>query len=165
MVSLAFVTGGLWIAGVLGEATGGSRRLPGGIEPVVGWVCIVFFGGRGLLQLRNALSGGVAIRIDENGILAPALSKKTIGWNDILDVRRGSVAGTEFVVLDVTAAHAKGFGLYWRLSRPLNNLLYGEGWPVMVNASNRSVDDVLEAVLALRPLRSSRPKSESKSIL
>lgn len=55
-----FVALGLWIAGAI---SGIDRP-----APPIGWACVIFFGGGGLLLLARVTQRGPALRIDADGI-------------------------------------------------------------------------------------------------
>jgi hypothetical protein len=84
--------------GVLGVRTDG---------PVVGWLCLIFFGSGTILFVIQLLPGASYLRLSVDGFTYRSLFRTwpTIPWRDVSDFRTAYVArGATFVVYDSNAA-------------------------------------------------------------
>ena len=77
-----FVAGGIWL--VMHPSRGDT-----GMEWLMGWACIVFFGAVGLFALSRLFSRKPALTIDHAGITdnASGLSAGFIPWSDVVDAQ------------------------------------------------------------------------------
>ena len=62
VLSIGFVALGLWLAGILGEAPTGSRRLPDWAVPMLGWLSIICFTPFAIMHLMKVFNPGVSVR-------------------------------------------------------------------------------------------------------
>ncbi|MEO0590181.1 MAG: hypothetical protein AAFZ11_06420 [Pseudomonadota bacterium] len=164
VLGFGFLAVGFWMLGAFGEVPDGSRRVPAWAVPYVGgfiavWATWLTFAA--IANLRNALSGALAARIDPTGVLIPALSQNVIAWRDIGQMRKGNVMGTEFLILEVDDTRSDRFKLQARIRKRLSGGIFREReWPFAVNGTGHSVNEVLEAAREFRPAVSSHRSVE-----
>ena len=153
LLAVGFVAAGLWMVGAFGEVPGGSRRLPDWAVPIMGWVAIVFFAPFAFLHLRRAFAGGLAVRIDQRGMLLTDYSKRLIAWEDIVAIRTENVMGNKILLFEVDDARAADFGAGKRMAAGTNRSMYGLGYSLTVNNTDRSHSELLQALEHFAPHR------------
>ncbi len=82
---LAFVAGGLWMAGTWGEQPTSSIYSPT-VMLVGGWAAAIFFGLCSVLWTTRLLGRREHLRISSDGIRSSQWSKQTIPWSEIVEV-------------------------------------------------------------------------------
>lgn len=139
--------------GAFGEVPGGGRRLPDWAVPVIGWLAIVFFGPFMALHLYKAVTGGISVRIDESGMLLRDYSNKTIPWDDFTALSTQNMMGTNMLLFEVVDASEAEFGWFRRMTMPMNRSINGYGNSVVVNNTDRSPAELLDAIAQFAPPR------------
>lgn len=153
VLSAGFVVAGLWMIGVFGAVEGGGGRLPEWAVPIAGWAGIIFFGGFMVFHARKAVTGGVAVRIDARGMLLRDYSDQPIPWDDVTALSTQNMMGTHMLMFEVVPAREEAFGAFRRLSIPLNRSMSGYGCSLVVNNTDRSHAELLEALADFAPPR------------
>ncbi|MEB3032144.1 STM3941 family protein [[Mycobacterium] nativiensis] len=81
-ISLAFVLGGVWLAGGFGPI-GPIRGWSPNALHVVGWISIVFFGLGLAIVVPRLFQSGVEVRVDAEGVYGRRYSKLVIPWSAV----------------------------------------------------------------------------------
>lgn len=151
--SLLFVVAGLWLLGLFGEVPTGSRRVPDWAIPILGWLCVVMFGPLAVWHLSRAFGGELAVRIDQLGMLLTDYSDQPIGWDDVVAIRTENMMGNNILLFEVRPARAEGFGWGRRLMAGSSRTMYGLGYSLSVNNTDRSHRELLAAIEHFAPPR------------
>ena len=154
-VSLLFVLGGLWMVGLLGEPPE-ARRLSPMLRIIFGYGAILFFGVLSLATLQKALTGGLALRIDETGLYYPRVSKTTMAWEDIESFRLTDVMGTKLVAFELREGHNVPIGPIARLSMSANKAMVGYSNSIATNGIDATAPEVAAAMKAFTASAASR---------
>jgi hypothetical protein len=144
---------GLWLAGVFGEFSTDSRRMPQWMYPVVGLLNIAFAAPFGFKDLANAFSPAVSVRVDEHGMLMRDYSRDAIPWSDFTGLMSQNMSINNLLVFDVVPERRETFGPYKRFIWPFNQSMYGKGGLVTINNTDRSHRQMLQAIKAHAPAR------------
>ncbi|WP_162814935.1 STM3941 family protein [Erythrobacter aureus] len=148
--ALLFVVGGLWIAGVLGEAPT-SRRYSADMREVIGWVSVLFFGAVFIALLKQLFDDNTLLTIDARGIRSAQWSDDTIPWSEIVNVSTWSYKGSTSIILHLrNPSSYPGRGLRGWLSGA-NRALTGGDVAIAMVSSDKSVEETLDAIDFFRP--------------
>ncbi|MBV7260079.1 STM3941 family protein [Erythrobacter crassostreae] len=150
-LSAGFVAIGLLLIGVFGDFASESRRFPEWVAPVAGWLSIVFFGPLTFVHLWAGLNPRLAVRITDQGMFLRNFSAETIPWADAQELRSLNIMGTSMLQFEVTDERMEHFGWFRRKSAEINRSTSGLAHSIVVNNTNRSHAELLEAVLSLAP--------------
>lgn len=144
--SSAFVALGLWIAGFLGEPPQPDRVW-------LGYVAILFFGATAVVSVRRLFETDDQIVVDASGIYWSQWSDQKIPWSAIRMINRKLVKRQQFLCLELAdAAQYPPTRLLGRLAGA--NRLVGFGdIAINIGGTNRSFDELVEAVERFRPAR------------
>jgi len=153
LLFFGFVAIGLWLAGVFGELSTDSRRMPQWMYPVIGLLNVAFAAPIGLKHLANTFSPGVSVRVDEHGMLMRDYSREAIPWSDFTGLMSQNMAINNLLVFDVVPKRRETFGLYKRFIWPFNQSMYGKGGLLAINNTDRSQTEMLQAIKAHAPVR------------
>lgn len=151
LMSIGFVALGLWLAGFIGEPPTGSRRLPDWAVPILGWLAIVCFAPFAAMHLMKVFNPGVSVRVDEQGMLISDYCAETIAWNEFTALRTQNIMGTQLLQFEVIPEREATFGAFRKLLMPLNRSTSGMGGSLVVNNTNRSFNELIEAVRTHAP--------------
>ena len=151
LLALGFFVLGLWIIGAFGEVSLESRRYPAWLITAAGGICAVFFGPIGLNHFSRALSPGVAVRVDERGMIIPGAGAHPIPWRDFTEFSSQNMMGTNLLMFDVTRARLEKFGLFKRALWAMNEPFYGKGGSLVINNTNRRHQELVDAVQRFAP--------------
>lgn len=119
--------------------------------PIIGWLTIVFFAPLGILGFARAFVGGVAVRIDREGMFINGHGSDTIPWTDFTWFASGRTYATTYFYFGVKASRRKEFHWLTRFSWALNALLTGHGGWLNMNATNRKHYEFVEALVRCAP--------------
>jgi hypothetical protein len=149
--SAGFVLNGLWMTGFFGP-TQPDRGDPA-YYLVVGWVSIVFFGACLLFAVKKLVTGGVACRIDAQGILEPRISPDPIPWQMISHARVVSIRssgmfnrGQRMIGFDIAPDYAQRFSAIRRSLIAFNENTFGFSAALSPVGTDRSLADFVDAI-------------------
>lgn len=72
-----------------------------GDSPLMGWLCILFFGAFVLVELALLLRGSTSLSLDEEGVEVVGLfRRRRLLWRDIVSIRMGNTHGASMIVLN-----------------------------------------------------------------
>nr|WP_298928317.1 STM3941 family protein [uncultured Erythrobacter sp.] len=151
LLAFGFVAIGLWLIGAFGETPTGSRRVPDWAVAPAGWLAIAFFAPFTFFHIKRAFGGGLAVRVDAQGMLLPDYSPKLIRWDDVTSLSTQNMMGTKLLLFDVRDGREADFALFRRATIGFNRSFNGHGCSVTMNNTDRSYDDLLDAVDAFAP--------------
>lgn len=142
--SLAFVAGGVFILG-MPPSRGESVQE----QQTIGWGCIIFFGGCGLVGVWQLIDLRPRLIIDDDGIYDRTLGVGRIPWEEIQGAYLLTVSGHDFICLELLDADR-----YLQRTNPVKRALAGAktalGFaPISLNLSCVAADsrDILELIL------------------
>ncbi|MCK0128192.1 STM3941 family protein [Erythrobacter sp. F6033] len=151
VLSAGFVAVGFLLVGAFGAIDFESSRFPAWVVQVAGWLSIVFFGPLTFVHLWRGLNPGLAVRINSDGMLLKDFSADMIPWSDVQELRSLNVMGTNMLQFEVTDARMEQFGWFRRKSAEINRSTSGLAHSIVVNNTNRSHSELLEAVTFFAP--------------
>ena len=150
--SIAFVLGGLWMAGLFGEPPA-SRRWSPEMVRLIGWVAIIFFGACAILWTRRAFDGDPQLEISGAGIKWKPWSGDTIPWREIGDVSVWRHRGQRAIVLHlVNRERFPSRTLLGRLAGA-NRALTGGDISILMTGLDASFDQAFAAIRQYWPPR------------
>lgn len=143
-VAIAFVVGGAWLAGLLGE------EYPHGRE-WLGWLCIVFFGICGAIGARRMFDREDVLRMGPTGLWYRHWSDDLIPWREITSVGVWEYKRQRTILLNlVDPARFPSSTLLGRLAGA-NRALTGGDIAISLTGTDRTFDDAMAAIRAYRP--------------
>lgn len=92
--SLAFVAGGLWIAGLFGPPPKPGREW-------IGWIAAIFFGLAGFVSASRLFDRDDWLVVDRNGVRWRQWSEATVPWSAIRNWSHRSMRGQQFICLEL----------------------------------------------------------------
>jgi hypothetical protein len=141
IVSVAFVIGGAWIAGLSGPVPKPGREW-------VGWAAMLFFGIAAIVILLRVFDRNDQIVIDSRGLYWKLWSSDVIPWSQITDVRESAIRRQRFLCIYLKDPGRYPSGtLLGRLGSTNKALGYGD---IAINAmgTDKSFDELKSAALA-----------------
>ena len=143
--ALLFVSGGLWMAGLVGEVPT-SRRHPEMMDLLIGYFSILFFGGVFLVIVKLAFGHRELLALDGEGLRARQWSNDIIPWCEITGISTWTHRGSTSIVLHLRDPSLyPGRGLIGWLASA-NRRLTGGDIAVAMTASDKSVGETLDAI-------------------
>ena len=103
------------------------------------------------MHARNALNPGLAVRIDEAGLLVTGLSEQVILWQEITSLLCTDVFGTKFLVFEMTEERSKNFKRFQSFMAVLNRPFYNGGFSLPTNNITSSHSKVIAAIREFAP--------------
>ena len=109
---------------------------------VFGGIGVLFFGGICIAVIKKMFDKKPGLRIDENGIWdnSSGVSAGLIAWKDILKIRKISVSGTRFLLIDVQNPEAyidNAKGRIKKMAMKTNTKKYGT--PISISSNGLSI--------------------------
>ncbi|MGV0633650.1 STM3941 family protein [Mycolicibacillus trivialis] len=137
---VVFVVGGLWIAGVLGDGADATI-----FHRIIGWLSVVFFGLCLPVSVGRLIRGGLALRVDAEGIYWRQWSEQVIPWTAIRAAHVAAVRRQWYLNLDLydPAAYPSKTILGW-VKRLNTGMGYGD-ISLNVIATDHSFADLVAA--------------------
>jgi len=149
-ISIAFVTGGLWMAGAFGPAPSSGRYSPE-IVAIIGWFSVLFSGFVSLAAARRVFDSKEELRIGSNGVLWRRWSDDVVPWSEIEDVTSYSVKRQKFIVLHLRDPDLfPARGLVNSLLASVNRHMTGGDICITLGGTDRSFDEAADAILRFR---------------
>ena len=137
--------------GAFGEAPSESRRVPEWMIPIIGWLTVVFFGPIGFINLSKVFDAGIAVRVDQYGMLMPGYGSFPIPWEDFTALNSQNVMGTSLITFAVVPERIESFDLSKRLLWKLNQPFTGMGGSLAINNTDGKHRDLVEAICMFAP--------------
>jgi hypothetical protein len=108
VAALAFVVGGLWMAGVLGQPPRIFRGGPRSVLAAVGWVSVVVFGLALAVLLGRLVRPRPALVLDEQGFTDTASPSGAgrVAWTEVIGVGTTGAGQQRLLVVDVSDERA-----------------------------------------------------------
>lgn len=148
-VSLVFVAGGLWMAGMFGEPSP-SRRYSAETRAIIGWLTTAFFGLAFVVIAKQIFGDPKLLVLTPEGLKSAQWSEDTIPWSEIVDVSTWSHRGSTSIILHLRDPSLyPGRGLRGRLAAA-NRMLTGGDVAIGMVATDKSVDETLAAIDVFR---------------
>lgn len=145
LLSLGFVTLGLWMVGTFGPVPT-SRRYPYMETLIIGWVCLIFFGLCAAAYVPKLIETGEQLRIDASGIRFSQWSHLTIPWEEISGITNWSYRRSRFIVLHLSHPErfpGKGLGA---LLAGTNRRMTGGDICISLTGMDRRYDEAIAAI-------------------
>lgn len=150
LASIGFVIGGLWMAGMLGEASV-SRRMSPELAQVVGWVAVAFFGLCGAFILRQFFTAGEAFRIDAHGITHAQMVKQSFTWDEITKLQPVRMSNQPMVCYEVVQERIDQLtGLRAKLAAA-NRSMTGCSFALALSGTDARMEDLVAALERIAP--------------
>jgi hypothetical protein len=147
--SLAFVVGGLWMAGVFGEPPP-SRRYSEATDVAVGWIAAIFFGLVFVAITKQLFGDRELLVLNQQGLRSAQWSDDTIPWSEIVDVTTWSHKGSTSIILHLRDRSLfPGRGLR-ALVAGANRRLTGGDIAIAMTATDKSIGETLAAIDSFR---------------
>ncbi|MXO90452.1 STM3941 family protein [Pontixanthobacter aquaemixtae] len=150
LLGIGFVSAGLWMIGAFGEPPT-PRRLSPEMAYAIGWVCILFFGALAVFLLKKAMTGGLAVRVDQVGIFDARVSDTIIPWASIVSMGSYSIRQTKFFGFELSDAGTLNLKRYTRMSAAANRSLTGFPYAISMTGTDKSHSDLLAAIDRFAP--------------
>lgn len=137
--SLAFVVGGIWIAGFLGDVPKPGKEW-------AGWLSIIFFGLCALAIFFRLFDRDDQIRISSIGIYWKQWSRDTIPWSEIVDISVWKFKNQKTILLHLQ--NPKRFPSTTLLGKlaGANRALTGGDIAINLSGTDKSFDEAMVAI-------------------
>jgi hypothetical protein len=146
---LGFVVGGLWMAGVLGDAPQ-SDRYPAFVFIGFGWLNVVIFGTCAGYGVKSFFDGAAQLEIGPAGIRWVPWSRDLIPWSQIKDVTTWSHKQQKYIVLHLDdPGRFPGRGLAGKSVR-VDKMMTGGDIAFSMAPTDRSYSEAIAAIAAFR---------------
>jgi hypothetical protein len=146
---LGFVVGGLWLAGVLGNAPR-SDRYPAFLFAGVGWFNVAIFGVCAAYGVKKFFDDAVQLEVGPAGIRWVPWSDDLIPWSQIKDVTMFSHKRQNFIVLHLNeSGRFPGRGLAGKFAR-VDKMMTGGDITFSMTPTDRSHGEAMDAITAFR---------------
>lgn len=139
MASLAFVFGGVWMAGFLGEVPKPGKEW-------VGWMSMIFFGVCGVVIFVRLFDRDDQMKISSMGIYCKQWSRDTIPWSEIAKVSVWEFKKQKSILLHLQNPERFPSTTWFGKLGAANRALTGGDIALNMQGTDKTFDEAMSAI-------------------